>query len=244
MHGLKARWGRTWPVLLAVGTVSAVGGPAAVASYRHAREVIADHGDPVMAPWLALTTDGMLLAALVVIWVRRHRGEAAGAGPLAAFWAGMTATLAANLAAAEWSVIGVIVALWPPVCLAITLELVALVAHRTARTAEADHPDRTAVEETGPLELEAGPEEWSDPWDRWAGPAVHERTADERTADRTGADRALTSDGPADRVVEDELVPAVREWAVRQTGPISQRAVRAEFGVGAVRAAKLLEAVR
>jgi hypothetical protein len=40
-----------------------------------ARGVIAEHGDPVMAPWLALTTDGMLLAALVVIWVRRHRGE-------------------------------------------------------------------------------------------------------------------------------------------------------------------------
>jgi hypothetical protein len=28
-----------------------------------------------MAPWLALTTDGMLLAALAVIWVRRHRGD-------------------------------------------------------------------------------------------------------------------------------------------------------------------------
>jgi hypothetical protein len=41
----------------------AVGDPAAVASYRHARDVIAEHGDPVMAPWLALTTDGMLLAA-------------------------------------------------------------------------------------------------------------------------------------------------------------------------------------
>ena len=34
---------------------------------------------PVMAPWLALTTDGMLLAALVVIRVRRHRREPAKA---------------------------------------------------------------------------------------------------------------------------------------------------------------------
>jgi hypothetical protein len=72
---MRQRWARTWPSLLAVTTLSAVGGPAAVASYRHARDVIAHHGDPVMAPWLALTTDGMLLAALVVIWVRRHRGE-------------------------------------------------------------------------------------------------------------------------------------------------------------------------
>jgi hypothetical protein len=84
---VRERWARLWPSLLAVVTLSAVGGPAAVASYRHARDVIAEHGDPVMAPWLALTTDGMLVAALVVIWVRRHRGEPVKAGPWAAFWA-------------------------------------------------------------------------------------------------------------------------------------------------------------
>lgn len=125
------RWGRVWPSLLAVTTLSAVGGPAAVASYRHARDVITHHGDPVMAPWLALTTDGMLLAALVVIWVRRHRGEHVKIGPWAAFWAGMTVTIAANLAAAHPTPVGIVVALWPPVCLAITLELVALVAYPT-----------------------------------------------------------------------------------------------------------------
>ena len=85
----RERWARIWPSLLAVVNLSAVGGPAAVASYRHARDVIAQHGDPVMAPWLALTTDGMLLAALVVIWVRRHRGKHVKAGPWAVFWAGM-----------------------------------------------------------------------------------------------------------------------------------------------------------
>ncbi|MHA6622484.1 DUF2637 domain-containing protein [Pseudonocardia sp. DLS-67] len=126
---MREQWARIWPSLLAVVTLSAVGGPAAVASYRHARDVITQHGDPVMAPWLALTTDGMLLAALVVIWVRRHRSEPVKAGPWAAFWAGMTATIAANLAAAHPTPIGIVVALWPPVCLAITLELVALVAY-------------------------------------------------------------------------------------------------------------------
>jgi uncharacterized protein DUF2637 len=112
---VRERWARIWPSLLAVVTLTAVGGPAAVASYRHARDVIAQHGDPVMAPWLALTTDGMLLAALVVIWVRRHRGEHVKTGPWAAFWAGMTATIAANLAAAQPTSVGIVVALWPPV---------------------------------------------------------------------------------------------------------------------------------
>jgi hypothetical protein len=71
----------------------------------------------------------MLLAALVVIWVRRHRGEPVKTGPWTAFWAGMTATIAANLAAAQPTPAGIVVALWPPVCLAITLELVALAAY-------------------------------------------------------------------------------------------------------------------
>lgn len=84
-----------------------------------------------MAPWLALTTDGMLLAALVVIWARRHRREPVGVGPWAAFWAGMAATIAANLAAAQSTPVGIVVALWPSVCLAITLELIALVASPT-----------------------------------------------------------------------------------------------------------------
>jgi hypothetical protein len=53
---MREWWERIWPSLLAVTTLTAVGGPAAVASYRHARDVIAQHGDPVMAPWLALTT--------------------------------------------------------------------------------------------------------------------------------------------------------------------------------------------
>ena len=137
---VRHRWARTWPSLLAVITLTAVGGPAAVASYRHARDVIAQHGDPAMAPWLALTTDGMLLAALVVIWVRRHRSEPVKAGPWAAFWAGMTATIAANLAAAKPTPIGITVALWPPICLAITLELVALVAYPTQQ-----HPNVTGA---------------------------------------------------------------------------------------------------
>jgi hypothetical protein len=97
--GVRERWARIWPSLLAAATLSAVGGPAAVVSYRHARDVIAQRRVPVMAPWLALTTDGMLLAALVVIWVRRHCGEHVKPGPGRPSGPGP----AANLAAARTS---------------------------------------------------------------------------------------------------------------------------------------------
>jgi hypothetical protein len=52
---LAARWARVWPALVGVSVVTAVGTPAAVASYRHARDVVQAVGDDVMAPWLPLS---------------------------------------------------------------------------------------------------------------------------------------------------------------------------------------------
>lgn len=207
---LSARWARMWPALLAVTTTTAVGLPAAIASYRHARTVVERSGDAAMAPWLPLSVDGMLLAALVVIWVRRHRGDRAGAGPWLAFLAGMVATIAANLAAAQQTTEGYVVALWPPLALAITLELVALVAHRTAGTATA------AATGPGHVTDQTGPAVWAvdrsvtGPADRSAAagttgppdpvteelPAVQTGHADRSPAPgTTGQDRA-TAPGP------------------------------------------------
>jgi hypothetical protein len=193
---MRERWARIWPSLLAVVTLSAVGGPAAVASYRHARDVIADHGDPVMAPWLALTTDGMLLAALVVIWVRRHRGEHVKAGPWAAFWAGMAATIAANLASAQPTPVGLVVALWPPVCLAITLELVALVAYPAKQ-----HP---IITHALPAELTADVADDAQPAPRHA-PTV---TALQDQAPKAGEARHDTGTDNRHAVCEIPAVPA------------------------------------
>ena len=133
------RWARAWPALLAVIVVSAVGAPAAVASYSHARAVVASTGDEAMAPWLPPSVDGMRVAALVVIWVRRRRGQPAGVGPWAAFLFGMVVTISANLAAVERpSLTAYAVALFPPVALGVTLELVALVAHRSGTRADTE----------------------------------------------------------------------------------------------------------
>lgn len=137
MSGLAAWWARAWPALLGVAVVATVAAPAAVASYLHARHVVGRH-DEVMAPWLPLSVDGMLLAALVVMWVRRRRGVPVGRGPWAAFGFGIAVTIAANAAAVEVpSVEAFAVNLFPPVALAVALELVALVAGRTATSGTA-----------------------------------------------------------------------------------------------------------
>lgn len=124
-------WFKTyWPHLFGSAVVAAVGIPAGVASYRHGITIATDNStDPVMGGWLPMTTDGLLLAALVVLWVRRMTGRQTGVGPWSAFGLGLVATLGTNLAAAKMDnpLLGVAVALWPPVCLAIVLELVALI---------------------------------------------------------------------------------------------------------------------
>lgn len=156
------RAARTFGALL----VLAVGAPAAVASYRHARTVVERSGDLAMAPWLPLTTDGMLLAALVVIWVRRLSGQAIGRGPWAAFWTGMAATVAANLAAAPPTVEGYVVALWPPICLAITLELVALVTTTPQATRGPEVPPVVVDPVAPPTVVEPAPLSEADPMAR------------------------------------------------------------------------------
>jgi hypothetical protein len=258
-----ARWPRVWPPLLAVTVVSAVGAPAATASYRHARDVVRAVGDPVMAPWLPLSVDGMLLAALVVIWVRRHRGEPAGAGPWAAFGFGMLVTVAANLAAVtEPSPKAYAVALFPPLALAITLELVALVAGRTEPQTGLQAPGRpeqtnsepgaspqtaktktaktgTANTKTGTVDTETVETGEPEPdQHRSAALAPHGEPA--RGRRQTG--------GPADRSVPaptsnplNPLLERVRELADRTGARPSRNAVMRELGIGAKRAATLLE---
>lgn len=124
---------RVW-AYIGLGVVFlAVGGPAFVASYRHAISVVQKYGaasDQVLAGWMPLTTDGMLILVLIVMGVRRLSGQPVGWLPWTAFGAGMVATIAANLAAApidpsSWgATVGALaVALWPPVTVMLTLEL-------------------------------------------------------------------------------------------------------------------------
>ncbi len=143
-------WASVWPRVLAVLVVVSVGLPAAVASYWHLQEVVARFNPgSALAYWLPLSVDGLLAAALVVVWSRRTRGERVGFGPWAAFSFGMIVTLLANAASvvpeSEWSRTGSLlaavaawmVALFPPVAFAISLELIAIVLRPTRAAARA-----------------------------------------------------------------------------------------------------------
>jgi hypothetical protein len=67
--------------------------------------------------------DGLAVAASMTMLVRRRAGEPAGVLPWAALLLGLGASLAANVAAADPTLVGRLVAAWPPVGLLLSYEL-------------------------------------------------------------------------------------------------------------------------
>lgn len=217
--------------------VTAVGTPAAVASYRHARTVVERSGDPVMAAWLPLTTDGMLLAALTVMWARRVSGDPVGRGPWCAFALGMVATVATNLAAALPTVEGYVVALWPPVALAVTLELVALLVGRQTRADRTAAPERTAARSAAQARYIGTPDENGELLAELAENAFWTAGPDHDGPVVNHGPTTVPGQSASDAV----LVADLRAWANQQPDRPSRNAVMGRYGIGATRAARLLE---
>jgi len=103
--------------------VLAVAAVAAVASYEHMRALASMAGEDWRAWLLPLSVDGLAVAASMTMLVRRRAGQPAGALPWTALLVGLGASLAANVAAAEPTVVGRLVAAWPPVGLLLSYEL-------------------------------------------------------------------------------------------------------------------------
>lgn len=127
----------------AVGTVALV---AAAVSYAHMRNLAAEAGEQWRAWLLPLAVDGLLVAAamsMLAAWLVGRRPS-----PLAWFslWLGIAASLAANVAAAEPTLTGRLVAAWPPLALALSFELLMQQHHSTAvvRTRPAEKSDEHA----------------------------------------------------------------------------------------------------
>jgi hypothetical protein len=72
---------------------------------------------------LPLSVDGLLVAASLVLLVRRKAGRRAGVLPWVGLLLGVGASLAANVAATQPTVLGRVVAAWPPVAFAASFEL-------------------------------------------------------------------------------------------------------------------------
>jgi len=107
----------TTTAVLAVATV------AAVASYDHQRQLAAMAGEGWRSWLLPISVDGLVVAASMAMLVRRRLGEPAGALAWLALLLGGAASVIANVAAADPTLPGRLVAAWPPVALLVSYEL-------------------------------------------------------------------------------------------------------------------------
>jgi hypothetical protein len=108
---------------ITTAAVLAVALVAAVASYEHMRALAAVAGEGWRSWLLPISVDGLAVAASMTMLVRWRAGERAGVLPWEALLLGLGASLAANVAAADPTVVGRLVAAWPPVGLLLSYEL-------------------------------------------------------------------------------------------------------------------------
>jgi hypothetical protein len=108
---------------LIVGTVS----------YLHMHRLVRLHGQP---GWVAsltpLSVDGMIVAASATLLAESRAGRRGGALPWALLVAGSVASLAANVAVAEPTLTGRVIAAWPSFALTASYELLTRQARRSA----------------------------------------------------------------------------------------------------------------
>src|SRR5690606_29074998 len=140
-------------------------GVAAVVSYRHAFDVVTDHGEPrATAALVPLCVDGLVYAAGMVHLNSARRGEKAGALAWLALGLGIGATIAVNaLHGIEAGPVGAVVAAWPAVTLVLVVELLMGMIRRgrdvapdTDRdTTSTATPEESAADATGDMRRDA-----------------------------------------------------------------------------------------
>jgi len=144
--------------LAAVTTVLTVAAVAAVLSYGHLRTVAARSGEA--HAWLfPLSVDGLIVAASLVLLVRRRCGQPGGALAWGGLALGVAATVAGNIASAEPTAAARVIAAWPPVAFALSYELLLALIRPAVRSGQpdpgADHPPAPEPGYAGGLEERA-----------------------------------------------------------------------------------------
>ena len=141
MNGQGDRWIRS----TTTGCVALLALIAGTVSYLHMHLLVELHGQP---GWVAaltpLSVDGMIVAASTTLLAESKSGRHGGALPWALLVVGSVASLAANVAVAEPTVIGRVIAAWPSFALTASYELLTRQVRRSAATdhGNSDEPGR------------------------------------------------------------------------------------------------------
>src|SRR5262245_45812518 len=154
------RWIR-WTTIVCVALLALIAGTV---SYLHMHALVARHGQP---GWVAALTpfsvDGMIVAASTTLLADSRTGRCGGVLPWALLIAGSVASLAANVAVAEPTLVGRVIAAWPSFALTSSYELLTRQVRRgaadmgtqdqRARQPQRRRPARAGRKPTGGLTL-------------------------------------------------------------------------------------------
>ena len=141
MNGSADRWIKA----TTIGCVALLALIAGTVSYLHMHALVALHGQP---GWVAaltpLSVDGMILAASTTLLADSRSGRRGGILPWALLVSGSVASLAANVAVAQPTMIGRVIAAWPSFALTASYELLTRQVRRTAASEDkqAEQPQR------------------------------------------------------------------------------------------------------
>lgn len=165
----------TWIVAICIRVVAGIGvlavaGVAGAISYSHGYSLALRAGEPDWsAHLLPITTDGLLLAAGMVLLDAARRGVRAPILAYLMLGLGISATLAANIAhGIENGPLGAIVAAWPAVALVGSTELLLRLLHPAASGAVSPVREAVPVDEIPASDPVSAPPVIDDPKQRQA----------------------------------------------------------------------------
>jgi len=216
-----------------VGAVVVVAAVAAVMSYGHLRAVAAEQGESA-AVLFPLSVDGLIVAASLVLLVRRRAGQPGGALAWAGLLVGVAATVAGNIASADPTALARIVAAWPPVAFALSYELL-LALLRPAAEPEPAHAEPAPAEPATASPVPASPVP-APPVPAPPGPAIAARTAELDAAEPSPA--AAPDPMP---LTDADVADRVRQLAAADGRPPSRRALARDLRISEHRARVALD---
>jgi hypothetical protein len=181
--------------VVTIASVSVVAAVAAVASYVHMHELATEAGEGWRAHLIPLSVDGLLVAASMVMLVRRRAGLRAGVLPWTGLVLGLAASLGANVAAAAPTPLSWIVSGWPPLALALSFELLILVTRQAEAAAVLSDDGTTTSSHFQPESDGTQPLQVVDPSNWWS---------DAPATDSDGPAEDLSSSGASGRDPETE----------------------------------------
>jgi len=230
--------------ITAAGGVAVVALTAAVISFSHVRRLAVEAGETELAAWLLpISIDGAIVAAVAVILADSRAGRRPAGLTWLLLLLGLSSSLAANIASAEPTLTARAVAAWPPIALALGIEVLAGRARRRD-----DVPGRNPAAAAKPAAERPSHGQAAAPRDARRPAAVAAAAAGNNGLPPAAIRQPLNgSNHPSGRqqLADSEAVALIRQLdAAAPDGLASRMQIQQRIGCGGSKAARLAALAR